>query len=57
MLAGQTRRHGVCSPVLDCCGAHEDLIPDLAQHRRDHAEAGPPPERAELGESLKGLNP
>lgn len=57
MLAGQTRRHAVCSPVLECCDTHEDLVPDLAAHRRDHAEAGPPPARAELGESLKGITP
>ena len=38
MLAGQRRRHGVCSQVLDCCGAHVDLVRDLAAHAKDHRE-------------------
>lgn len=38
MLVGQKRRHVVCSPQLACCGAFEDAVPDLAKHRRDHAE-------------------
>lgn len=39
MVAGQRRRHGVCSPRLECCGAYEDLLgPDVtvAKHLADH---------------------
>jgi hypothetical protein len=39
MLGGQRKRHGVCSPRLRCCGAHEDLVPDLMKHAADHADA------------------
>jgi len=39
MLGGQKVRHGVCSPLLDCCGAHVDLVHDLTRHAGDHAEA------------------
>ena len=38
MLGGQQRRHGVCSPLLACCGHHEDLVGDLARHVKQHAE-------------------
>lgn len=38
MLVGQKRRHVVCSPQLPCCGAFEDAVPDVAKHRRDHAD-------------------
>lgn len=40
MLGGQRRRHGICSPKLSCCGAFEDLVPDIVEHRRQHAEIG-----------------
>ena len=36
MLAGQKGRHGTCSPRLDCCGAHVDLVGDLAKHADGH---------------------
>lgn len=52
MLAGQRRRHAVCSPRLECCDTHEDLVPDLVEHRLDHVEAGPPPTRYPLGTSI-----
>jgi len=38
MLGGQRRRHGVCSPRLECCGAFVDLVPDLDKHAKAHAE-------------------
>ena len=39
MLAGQKKRHGVCSPKLSCCDAHVDLV-DLKPHMAQHAEVG-----------------
>lgn len=42
MLAGQKARHGVCSPKLSCCGSHQDLVGDIDEHHRQHAEAAPP---------------
>lgn len=39
MLGGQRRRHGVCSPRLDCCGAYEDLLGStIAKHQAAHRE-------------------
>lgn len=38
MLGGQRKRHGVCSPQLECCGAYADLVPDHAKHAKDHAD-------------------
>lgn len=38
MLGGQRRRHGVCSPRLDCCGAYTDLVGDMAKHVKAHQE-------------------
>lgn len=38
MLVGQRRRHGVCSPPLDCCGSPVDLVGDPAKHIRDCVE-------------------
>lgn len=45
MQVGQRRRHYACSPRLECCGAFSDLVPDIAQHRADHAEADADPHR------------
>lgn len=56
MALGQRRRHYVCSPRLECCDTHEDLVPDLMQHRRDHAEA-PTPALRPLGEWMQDLEP
>lgn len=39
MLGGQKKRHGVCSPKLPCCDAHEDLVGDLREHAKQHREA------------------
>lgn len=41
MVGGQKRRHGVCSPRLECCGAYEDLLGPgvtVEKHRADHRE-------------------
>lgn len=38
MVAGQKRRHGVCSPRLECCGAYTDLVGPLDVHAKAHRE-------------------
>lgn len=39
MLGGQRRRHAVCSPRLECCGAFEDLLgTTVAAHGKAHRE-------------------
>jgi len=35
MLGGQKRRHGTCSPPLECCGQPHDVVGDVAIHVRD----------------------
>ena len=39
MTVGQKRRHHLCSPLMECCDAHTDLIPDKKAHAKLHAEA------------------
>jgi len=55
MLGGQRKRHITCSPVLACCGAHEDAIPDLMKHHQSHAKAAM--ERDERFEQRPGYDP
>jgi hypothetical protein len=38
MVAGQRKRHGICSPPMACCGAPEDLVRDKALHAKQHTE-------------------
>lgn len=38
MVARQKHRHGVCSPLMECCGAYSDLVADKAAHAKAHRE-------------------
>lgn len=38
MVCGQKVRHGICSPLMPCCDARVDLVPDKAKHAKQHAE-------------------
>lgn len=38
MVVGQKVRHGVCSPLMPCCDARQDMVRDKDLHAKQHAE-------------------